>query len=115
MKTNNSDTISLREYIDFKIEHESELREAWKEMHDKMVTMAKEYVDEKLDKMNEMREQINKERSQLLNRAEYLPEQRAIETRVNTIEKISSNYQGRLAVLGGIWGLIVILVSHFWK
>jgi hypothetical protein len=110
-----TDDITPRQYIDLKIMHEREIREEWRMMNDKMVQSAKEYVDAKLDKMNEMREQIEKERAQLLNRGEYLGEHKALETRVNGIEKIVSNLQGRLAVIGAIWSVVVIVIAHFWK
>lgn len=111
--------LSFREYVDLKIAHEREIREEWRIMNDKMVESARSYVDAKLEKMNEMREQINQERSSLLNRAEYTVEHKALESRVGVAENQLSNYQGRLIVVGGIWGLIVIviagMIAHFWK
>src|SRR4029077_17856512 len=103
------------EYVDFQIEHEKEIREEWRKMNDQMVKMAKEYVDSKLEKMNEMREQITAERGQYQNRLESRAEYNSLDLRLQGTEKTLSNYQGRIAVVGGVFGLIVVLIGHFWK
>jgi hypothetical protein len=110
-----NEVVSLREYFDLKIAQEERLREEWRKMNDRMVEAAKGYVDAKLDKMNEMREQIDKERGNLLNRGEFTTKHDALIDRVSKIEQTLANFQGRLLVIGGVWGLIVAVVGHFWK
>jgi|SRR5580692_3605105 hypothetical protein len=110
-----SEVISVKEYIDLKLTQEKELREEWRVMNDKLVDMAKDYVQQKLEKMNEMREQINLERGQYLSRGEFMAEHKALDTKVGTMEKILANYQGRLVIIGGVWGAVIFLLSHFWK
>jgi len=107
--------IPLREYVDIKITHEREIRDQWLKMNTELVADAKMYIADKLEKMNEMRDQINSERGQYVLRGEHSSYYKAVDGRIRILESFSSNLQGRIMVIGGVLGFIVILIAHFWK
>ena len=68
-------------------------------------------MKERLAGMNELRETMRDQAASLATREQVALTAGAIEERLRSIENWSSNIQGRIVTLAGIWGLIVIVAS----
>jgi len=105
-----SETVSLREFLELKIDHERQLRHA----HERE-------IERRLDGMNELREQINRERGSFVSREMYDTKNEQLATRTSASETKLSNIATARSTLNWLWGAalgaaaLIISLLHIWS
>jgi hypothetical protein len=78
---------------------------------ERAIDKAEKAMGERLTGMNEFRETLRDQASKLATREQVELSVGALEKRIRDMEQWSANIQGRLLVMGGVWGLVVVLIS----
>lgn len=90
------------------------LRDLTAQQHDssgRAIDKAEQQMNARLLGMNEFRDQL-RDQAVTFARKEQLDETRdGLRTRLEVLEKLISNWQGRLVIIGGAWALVVIIIS----
>lgn len=114
--TDENSEVSLRAYIDRRLEDRDRWLTAELEGRDKAVLTAAQDNDRRLDHMNEYREQLNEERGHYVPREVYEQYHNLLRERVGVLEQWRANIMGRavgLAVVGTlIVAFLTAIVSH---
>lgn len=95
-----SETVSLREYLELKIAHERELRQA-----------NEKAMEHRLDGMNKLREQINRERGSFVSREMYDTKNDLLSKRTGDSETKISNIATARSTLNWLWGVAIALAA----
>lgn len=120
-----STDVSLREYIEVRLQAERELTQqqfqALKEATDKVADASAE----RFASVNEFRGQLSDQQKTLLTRVEYDSAHADVVRRIdlntdqiNELRRVSANYAGRIAAYGSLFALLVLGVTialHFIK
>lgn len=72
---------------------------------------ADEQMNKRLEGMNEFRQSMEDQRARLASRELVDTLTGALEKRIRELENWSANVQGRLLVISGVWGLVVMFLS----
>lgn len=78
---------------------------------ERAIDKAEEQLNARLSAMNEFRDALRDQSAKQATREHVEMVEKAIEKRLRDMENWSANMQGRLVVLGGIWGLVLIVLS----
>jgi len=108
-------TIPLVEFIDREIGHLKEKVELRVMAQEQAVELAMVRLNERLAEMNELRAQVTEERGVYLTRERFDHEHATLSDRVSAIELLLSNYQGRMAIVFALGGLLIVAINHFWR
>lgn len=78
---------------------------------ERAIDKAEDQLNARLSAMNEFRDALRDQSAKQATREHVEMVEKAIEKRLRDMENWSANMQGRLVVLGGIWGLVLIVLS----
>jgi len=104
-RSNNPDVVSLRDYLEARIDGVTETMRATATSLDKRL----EAMNEFRAAMNDQRVMLESRMSESVPRSEYVVQHRALETQVNTIDKWRSNMEGK-ASQTSVFGAYVVSI-----
>lgn len=109
-------TISLREYIDWRFAEEEKHRREAGTLFLEFNTRERSSMEKRLEGMNEFRQQLNDQATRFATRVELELRCNELERRVRILEQFQANITGRIAVVAGmtvILSLVISIVLHF--
>lgn len=104
--------VSLKQYIDARLEDRAEAVRVSLEAQLKAVDKAEQQLRERLAGMNEFRDTLRDQASKFITRDESLMLHRATDERMRGLEQFRANIEGRILTLGAVWAFIVIAVNY---
>jgi hypothetical protein len=108
-------TIPIVAFVDREVSHLKEKMELRLLAQEQAVALAMVRLNERLAEMNQLREQVTDERGVYLTRERFDHEHATLQDRVSAIELLLSNYQGRMAIIFALGGLLIVAINHFWR